>query len=179
MHTWIKSKRKHLIFWTIFLLYLFSANPLYSQYFLKDGKPLSSGEALPAINPNITVRLDERLALVRSNGQDFYELKGFAYLNSAPLRENKIYVVLHSMTQTLVFPTSLAADGAMIRSYSAYKPGMDHAEFLFTLARDIIQPGTYQVGVLIEDQENTSRSYSPTGSLLKTTPNTVTFVPGL
>ena len=110
-----------------------------------------------------------------SQEKELYELKGFAFEETAPLRENRITLILKSKTQTLAFPTSSVPQANMIQSYRGYMKGMDQAEFSTLLAKNVLKPGTYQVGLLLEEKKGTHRSYIVTGSTIQKTPNYIHY----
>ncbi len=182
MKQWIIGKQKHFAVLAVLLVYLFAANPFYTHFFLKNGKPVSSNVPLPAPantrTPNTVViyKLAD-MQPVRIDGQDLYQIRGFAFRASSPEEENKISIVLSSQNQNLVFSTSTVPHPNMIQSYSSYTKGMDHDEFSMLLSDAVLKPGTYQVGILLEETGGSLRSYVRTGSVITKTPNTIKYIP--
>ncbi len=176
MVNWINRKKFHIIFWAALILFIFFANPLYNSYFLKDGKPYQPDLPLPASISGIMYQFGN-LGTIRLNGQDLYEIRGFAFNQSDPLMKNKISVVLRSSTQTLVFATHPITIPGMIRSYKDYKPGMDQAEFSLFFSQTVFNPGTYEIGLLLENQTGPGRTFTMTASTVKITPNTLLYNP--
>jgi hypothetical protein len=182
MKRWIIGKQKHFAILAVLLVYLFAANPIYTHFFLKNGKPVSSNVALPA--PSSTMVYNSRIVFkladmqpVRIDGQNLYQIRGFAFEASNPVKENKISIVLSTKNQNQVFPTSTVPHPNMIQSYSGYTKGMDHDEFSMLLSDAVLKPGTYQVGILLEEIGGSTRSYVRTGSVIKKTPNTIKYIP--
>jgi hypothetical protein len=182
MANWLRSRTFHLIFWGILAVFIFSARPVYIQFFLQNGKPYQPDLPLPSENGNIIYQLGN-LTPVRVAGQDLFELRGFAFVQSDPEMHNRISVVLRSASgapgasQTLMFDTRPVTVPGMIKTYKNYKPGMDPAEFSFFFSQAVLQPGVYTIGLLLEDQNGPGRALIMTGSSIKITPNTTTYVP--
>ena len=177
MWNWIKRKNKHFIFIGILLPYLLLAHPLYNKFFIKNGKPESAIFQLPETTPGIVYNLVE-LRPVVYEGESLYELKGFAFLATYPTQVNRITIILTTASQNLAFSTSAVPFPDMIESYPGYRPGMEQAEFSMALSNQVLKPGVYRIGVLLEDMEGFDRSYVLTGSSIKKTPNTISFIPG-
>lgn len=175
MWDWIKKNHKHFIFLGVLSAYLLLANSIDTRFFIKNGKPVSTNIQLPAITSGIIYNIVE-LRPVMYEGENLYELKGFAFLTSNPTQVNKITIVLNTPTQNIAFSTNTVQFPDMIESYSGFKPGMEQAEFSMLLSDHILKPGSYQIGVLLEDLEGSDRSYVLTKSSIKKTPNTISFI---
>jgi hypothetical protein len=174
MKNWITRNQKHLIIWAILIVYLFAANPIYIHFFLKNGKPVSENIALPPAAKTVVFKLAD-MQPVRIDGQDLYQIRGFAFQNYDPSLANTITIVLSSKTQNIAFSTSSVDHPNMIESYPGYTQSMDHDEFSMLLADRVLEPGTYQVGILLEQTGGTTRSYVATGSTIIKTPNTIQY----
>jgi len=178
MKRWFSGIQKHIIIWGVLLVYLFSANQLYVQYILKNGKPFSTAIDLPAQTNGVTYRLSDFVQPLRYEGQDLVELKGYAFNAANPTAENKITIILSSADQKLAFQTRPDPFPNMIESYPNYTKGMDHAEFSLLLSKNALKPGTYKIGILLEDSRGASRAYVLTGSSIRKTPNIISYIPG-
>lgn len=176
MKSWIKGSQKHFVFWSVFLLYAFSAVPLYNHFLLKNGKPAGNEQAFSP-SGDVTFKLGD-LRPVVLDGQDFYELKGFAFNKKQPTAPNSISIILNGQGQNLIFHTNAAPYPDMIASSKGYTKAMDHAEFRWLLAKNVLKPGKYQIGILLEAKDGSKRSYVPTGAVLNRTPNTLKYTPG-
>ena len=175
MKKWIIANQKHLIVWAVLLIYVVSANQLYVNLVLKQGKPVGKNEPLPTqVNP-IVYQLSDTLQPVRRNGENLYELSGYAFFQDDPLEKNQIKIMLYSPNLKLTFPTQPAQYPDMIQSYSGYKPGMDSAQFNLLLSKNTLKPGTYQVYILLDGNNGADQAYvMTTGTILKT-PNKITY----
>jgi hypothetical protein len=175
---WIKTKKFHFLFWAVLLVYAFFATPVYNQFILNSGKPDAKAQLpLPAESKDVVFKLDI-LTQVGTDPQNLYGANGFAFKASDPTAQNKISVVLTSDAETLIFPTTVAPDFRMIRSYAKYKSGMDPAEFRFLISKNVLKPGIYHTGILLEAKNGSERSYVTTGGTIKMTPNTFKYTPG-
>jgi len=175
MKRWIIANQKHLIVWTVLLIYVASANQLYVNFFLKNGKPVSKNEPLPTEVRPIVYQLSDTLQPVRRNGESLYELTGYAFFQDNPLEQTQIKIVLYSPTLKLTFPTQASPYPDMIRSYSGFKPGMEDAQFDLLLSKNVVKPGTYQICILLESGNGEDQVYVMTGGTILKTPNTLTY----
>jgi len=175
MKKWIVANQKHLIVWAVLLIYIASANQLYVDLVLREGKPVSKNEPLPTETRPIVYQLSDTLQPVRRNGENLYELDGYAFFQDNPLEQTQIKIVLYSPTLKLTFPTQAAKYPDMIQSYSGYKPGMDPTQFSLLLSKNALKPGTYQVFILLDGNNGEDQAYvMTTGTILKT-PNKITY----
>jgi hypothetical protein len=55
---------------------------------------------------------------------------------------------------------------------------MDHAEFSLLISKNAVKPGTYQIGILLEKMDRSSRSFVNTSSTIQKTPNIIRYIPG-
>jgi hypothetical protein len=175
MKNWVKGKYKHFIAWAVLLVYVLAANPVYVHWILKDGKPLGRQAVLPAVSKDIIFHLAELIQPLRIQRQDLYDLKGYAFFRSSPEQENTITVVLSSATENIIFPTHTVARPNMIESYPGYTRRMDHAEFSLLLSQNALSPGTYRIGILLQNKNGSGQSYVLTNGTIKKTPNTLTY----
>ena len=175
MKRWIITNQKHLIVWAVLLIYLASANQLYINLVLKEGKPISKNDPLPSELRPIVYQLSDTLQPVRRNGENLFELNGYAFFQDNPLEPTQIKILLFSPTLKLTFPTQAAQYPDMIQSYSGYKPGMDNAQFNLLLSKNTLKPGTYQVCILLESLAGEDQVYVMTGGTILKTPNTITY----
>jgi hypothetical protein len=175
MKRWIIANQKHLIVWAVLLIYLASANQLYVNLVLKEGKPVSKNDPLPSEVRPIVYQLSDTLQPVRRNGDNLFELSGYAFFQDRPLDQTQIKIVLFSPDLKLTFPTQTAQYPDMIQSYSGYQPGMDHAQFSWLLSKNTLKPGTYQVCILLESLTGGDLVYVMTGGTILKTPNKITY----
>ena len=175
MKKWLLSNEKHLFVWAVLLIYLASANQLYVNLVLKEGKPVSKNDPLPSELRPIVYQLSDTLQPVRRNGENLYELSGYAFFQDNPLEQTQIKIMLYSATLKLTFPTQAAPYPDMIQSFSGYQPGMDHAQFDLLFSKNTLKPGSYQVCILLDGNGGEDQVYVMTvGTILKT-PNTITY----
>jgi hypothetical protein len=175
MRNWFKRNYKPYIACAVLIVYVFAANPLYVRFFLKDGKPLGMQAILPVNSKDVIYHLGDQIQSLRVNGQDLYELKGYAFFKSNSVQENKITVMLSSATENIAFATRLVALPNMIESYPGYTKDMDHAEFSLLLSQNALSPGTYHIGIVLQNKNGPGQAYVLTGGTIKKTPNTLTY----
>ena len=174
MAQFIKKHYKHLIYWGVLGIYLAVATPIYTHFFIHYGKPEGVAKDLPTASDAITYNMVE-LRPVIYQGESLYELKGFAFMTASPIQVNKITIVLIGNGKSIAFSTNSVPYPDMIESYPKFQPGMETAEFSMLISKDVLSPGIYQIGVLLEDQEGPDRAYTLTTSTIKQTPNTISF----
>ena len=175
MKNWVKGNYKHFIACAILIVYVFAANPLYIRFVLKDGKPLGSQVALPTPSKDVVFQLDNLIQPLRINRQDLYDLRGYAFFQANHEQQNNITIILSSKTGNIAFPTHTVAFPNMIESYPGYNKRMDHAEFSLLLSQNALSPGTYRIGILLQNKNGPGQSYVLTGGSIKKTPNTLTY----
>lgn len=175
MLKWLARQRKHILLWAALVAYSFSANALYVNLVLRDGKPAGRNLALPAVSPSVVYKFSDVLQPVRVHGADLFELRGYAFDKSAPAANNKISVVLVSEKGNLVYPTRGVQYPNMIESYPGYKDAMASAEFSLLLSPNTLPPGTYRLGVLLDGG---AQAYALTNCMLQVTANTIKYIPG-
>jgi hypothetical protein len=171
----IVANQKHLIVWAVLLIYLASANQLYVNFFLRQGKPVSKNDPLPSEVRPIVYQLSDTLQSVRRNGENLFELSGYAFFQDNPLEPTQIKILLFSPTLKLTFPTQAAQYPDMIQSYSGYKPGMDRTQFSLLLSKNTLKPGTYQICILLQSLTGGDQVYVMTSGTILKTPNTITY----
>jgi hypothetical protein len=174
MSKWFIGKQKHLLIWAVLIVYLFSANSLVVNLFQKNGKPADTSPDLPAPSNDLTVRLGD-MQPVRVDGEDLYEIRGYAFVTADPTQANQISVVLSAPGRSLAFLTRPVQHANMIESAPNFKKGMEQAEFSLLLAKNALRPGTYQVGLLLEEKDGVQRIYAVTPYTIQKTPNTLRF----
>lgn len=174
MNKWFIGKQKHLILWAVLIVYLFSANSLVVNLFQKNGKPVDTSPDLPAPSNDLTVRLGD-MQPVRVDGEDLYEIRGYAFITANPTQPNQISVILSAPGRSLAFLTRPVQHANMIASAPGFKKGMEQAEFSLLLAKNALPPGVYQVGLLLEARDGVQRIFAVTPDTLQKTPNTLRF----
>jgi hypothetical protein len=172
----INGKSKHLFTAVLLLIYLLSANPLYVQFILRNGKPERVNAALPAAGPrqDFIYRL-AHLRLVNYEREALYELRGFAFLRADPQRHNRVSVVLVSEDGNRVYPPVPLAVASMLKSFDYQRPVDEQAEFRVLIAKQTLPPGNYQIGLLLEEEGGTRQDFLLTGSTIEKTPNKVLY----
>lgn len=78
MYKFIKKNKYHLLIWLIMLGYFGSASNLFTQFVLKNGKPIQFEEQLPKPSEEIKLTIDG-LTLYIVEGQTVYALSGWAF----------------------------------------------------------------------------------------------------
>lgn len=168
---------KHLLILVLLGIYLAAANSVYIQFILKNGKPIRVEGALPAESSEVTYKLAEMRA-VRVDGEDVYELKGFAFDSTTPAADYTITVVLVSGEKQYAFKTRAPEFPSLIRSSKLYQQGMDDAEFRALISRRVLDSGVYRIGILLEEKNGEGRLFTYTGGTVRKTANTLRFKAG-
>lgn len=179
MKNWIKGAGKHFIIGGLLIIYLLSANSLFVAFFLRNGKPVQEKTALPPETDQIYFHIDS-LSPVRYDGEDLYELRGYAFTKTAAEPADfTIKIVLHSPTQDLVFNREPVARPDVTQALqSTYKKNLDKSGFRMFISKDVLKIENYQIGILLEGKQGSSRYYIKTGQYIERTPNTLRFIVG-
>lgn len=152
---------RHAVFLALLAVYLLSANTIYARFVITHGKPAETNIDLPEASEAAIVKVGY-MRPKRVENQDVYELAGFAFLRSNPGIRNRIRVVLQSEDGTnLIFATEPPTAPAMVDS-SEYKDfGVEHSEFRAIISKYAIPPGSYTVGVLLDQPQVDSATEQP------------------
>jgi len=169
---------RHILIVALLGLYLVTANNLYTQFILKHGKPAQVEFNLPAESGEMTYKLAE-MRPVRVDGEDVYQLKGFAFNPASKTTDYRITVVLISEETRLAFKTQPVDFPSIIRSSKLFEPGMDDAEFRALISKRVLDSGTYRIGILLEEKYGEGKIFTMTEGTLFKTANTVRFKAGL
>lgn len=173
----LNGYQRHILIVALLGLYLATANQIYIQFFLDNGRPAPVQPALPAESGEVRYKLGEMRA-VRIDGEDVYELKGFAYNADAPLHDYNITILLVSDDEQIAFPTTTPEFPGLIRSSKGYKDGMDEAEFRALISKQVLDAGVYRIGILLEEKYGKERLFTITEGSLNKTANTMRFKAG-
>lgn len=172
-HVRFKAVRKHVLFLAVAAAYLLSANQLYARIFIHHGRPETANISLPSAGQAAILKVSD-MRLTREDGQDVYELRGFAFLSRNPGLEHQIRVVLQAQDGTnLIFATQPATAPAMVRSSGYRDLGVEHSEFRALISKYAVPEGSYQIGILLEPASGagTAATYTLTGATVRRTPN--------
>lgn len=178
MRSLINGKQKHFLIWALLLVYILSSNQLYTDLFVRNGKPVSQVVSLPASakEGDVIYKL-ANFVPVRYEGQDLFELRGYIFPQANPKLATKITVILISQNQRMAFSTDTVPTNSMIKSFAGYSQGMEKTQFRMLLSKHALNVGVYQIGILLEDMSGSRRWFVPTGATIQKTPNSVRYVP--
>lgn len=160
------------------LVYLIFAPSLYIRFVLKDGKPLSVEGGIPVTSDGIKLTIDGLSPYV-FDGQDLYMLSGWAFSvqekNISPGMYERT-IVLVSDSKTYHFPTETIQRPGVQEFYKDLGMNLIDSGFRALIAKDVLQPGEYRIGIIFRDPSTELSSYSdkPRRIVLRT-PNQLTL----
>jgi hypothetical protein len=173
----IKGKVLHLIIFGLLVIYVLSANTIYTTFFLKHGKPIPGKIELPPQTQSIQfafLPIEE----IRYDGQDYFSLHGYALHDTLKPGDYLIKIVLHSTTEDLVFPVDGTAVFYLLHKRPDYNESMNLAEFKMIFSKNVLKVDNYQIGILVEEKQGSRRYYQLTGNYIERTPNNLRFLTG-
>lgn len=172
-----KSKKLwlHLFVWLMLFLYLLSANTIYTSVFLKNGKPVARQMPLPQETQEISYDFSPG-EQVRYDGQDLYHIHGYALHSAIAPKDYHIKIVLQSPVENIVFDTDVSPFQTLLKTRPDFvKDSMYLAEYDTYFSKNVLKPGNYEVGILIEDPAGRLLAYQPAGVFVERTPNQIRF----
>lgn len=175
MH-WLWKHKVHFLIWAVLLVYLLTANRIYVDFFLKNGKPFQEPVALPAETGEVHASIDApRTAIVE--GESLFVLSGWVFIPGDPESGRyKKTVVFHSVREDLVFQAETLMRSDLTDIYSQYQVNLDEAGFQILFSKDILKPGNYRIGILLEDKQGTIRAYRLVDKYIEREANLIRFI---
>jgi hypothetical protein len=169
----LKKNWLHLAIWSLMFIYLLAAPGVYTRNVLSNGKPIEFSQALPATTDQIRASVD-RLDPMASNGQDIYNLWGWAfYLGDADQAAYDRLIVLQSDDRTYYFPTESFKRPDLQLAFPDVSMDIRETGFSAYISNDVLHPGKYQVGILFEPRKGGDNYYNLSNKILVSTPNTL------
>jgi len=154
------------------LIYAAAAPPFYTRYVLTDGKPVSFDKEVPQqMTERISYAVD-RIDPVVFRGQNLYELWGWSFLQGEP--DQSIYerlIVLQSDSQIYFFAGTNKARPDVQAEYADLQLNLSNSGFAAFIAKEVIERGTYRIGILFRNRNNSSVYYLVTHKSIIRTAN--------
>lgn len=177
MLTQIQKNWIHVLVWMGMLIYVALAPKMYTRFFLKDGKPVPFDHALPQPSKQISYSLD-RLDPAIFHGQNLYDLWGWSFIKKQSDQSvYERYIVLQSDNHTYFFPAAKTARPEVSRLYSDLQLG-PNIGFSAYISEDVIERGTYRIGLLFMNRADGDIDYTLTNKRLVKTANMLQlFIP--
>jgi arylsulfatase A-like enzyme len=101
---------------------------------------------LPPATNNITVGIDQLIVVEK----DFVKIQGWAFIKGKNSLKSRIYVLLKSKNETIVFDTFLRARSDVAVHFS--NENLEDSGFITIIQKELLKKGEYQVGIYIEKQ---------------------------
>ena len=157
-----KNKWFHILIWVMMLIYISFAPSLYTYFFLKNGKPIDLSEGRPGDSDEIHFAVDA-LFFQPVDGQDMYNMQGWAFStldkSISPDKYERI-VVLTSEDNIYFFPSQPAGRPDVQQGFVDMEMDLIYSGFNAIIAKDVIFPGVYRIGIIFRDPVNGSAHYS-------------------
>ena len=134
-----------------------------------DGKPVEFSQELPAITKQIKYSVDG-MDLKTSNGQALYFLRGWSFISEDPNQSTyERLIVLQSDTKTYFFPSERYNRPGVQETYKALNMDLLNSGFHTYISPDVIEPGTYHIGILFINQSSNALYYKVTNKMITRT----------
>lgn len=173
MSSFLLKKRSHILIWAIMLTYLAFAPVLYTRFILLNGKPVQVNGELPAEIEQNKYSIDGLDPIVYE-GQDLYKLWGWAFLSADPSKTPDMYVreiVLISGSRHYYFPTTSVPRQGVQDTFNNLNMNLINSGFSTLIAKDVIWPGEYSVGIVFRYQPCDCAYYVATNRVVIRTAN--------
>jgi hypothetical protein len=161
----------HILVWSAMLIYVAAAPPFYARYILKDGRPVLFDEKLPQVTEQISYGVD-RFDPVVLHGQNLYNLWGWSFMRGEP--DQAAYerlIVLQSDSRTYFFSSANNARPDVQALFADLHLDLINTGFSAYISKDMVELGTYQIGILVKDRANDTIYYVVTNKSIIRTPN--------
>jgi hypothetical protein len=164
----LKENRLHILIWALMLAYVIAAPDLYARFVLKNGKPVQESVELPVPTDQILFSAD-RLDPV-PGGQGLFNLWGWAFAREEPDQSHyERFIVLQSSTNTYFFPTQSFEYPQVQAAFPDLAINVMNSGFSTYISKDLIQPGSYQVGILFRHRTSSAIYYRISNKLIART----------
>jgi hypothetical protein len=140
------------------------------------GKPVQFDQELPETTGQISFSAD-RLDPIVSDGQDLFNLWGWAFLQGEPDQSQyERLVVLRSDTNTYFFPTQSFEYTGVQEIFPDLTINVLNSGFSTFISKDVVQLGSYQIGTIFRHRSSNAIYYMVTNKLIVCTGNQLQLV---
>jgi hypothetical protein len=153
------------------LIYMAAAPHFHERYILKVGKPVLFDDKLPQVTDQIAYGVD-RFDPVVVHGQNLYNLWGWSFMRGEP--DQAAYerlIVLQSESRIYFFSSVNNARPDVQALFKNLNLDLINTGFSAYISKDMVEPGTYQIGILVKDRANDTIYYVVTNKSIIRTPN--------
>lgn len=167
----------HIVVWVLMFFYFVFAPDVLTLVYYQNGKPLQTDGYVPAESGQINFLIEDLAPYVK-NGEELYELVGWAFMVTEEGISSELFVpeiALVSDERTYFFSARTASRKPDLPSkFSDMDINFDTLGVSVLIAADTIKPGKYRVGVIFRNTSDGSAFYrdKPVYYLVKT-PNTL------
>ena len=173
---WFQKNLIHIFVWAAMLIYVAVATPFHTRYILKDGKAVIFDEELPQTTEQISYAVD-RIDAIVLRGQNLYNLSGWAFMRGEPDQAAyERFIVLQSESRVYFFSSVNNARPDVQAEFTDLHLDLINTGFSAYISKDVIEPGTYHIGILVKHQGNGKIHYTVTEKRIIRTPNKLHLV---
>ena len=173
---WFQKNWIHIFVWAAMLIYMAAAPHFHERYILKAGKPVLFDDKLPQVTDQIYYGVD-RFDPVVVHGQNLYNLWGWSFMRGEP--DQAAYerlIVLQSENRVYFFSSVNNARPDVQTLFNDLRLDLINTGFSAYISKDVIEPGTYHIGILVKHQGNGKIYYTVTEKRIIRTPNKLHLV---
>jgi hypothetical protein len=174
MATFYKKNWIHVLIWGTMFLYLLAAPRLYTQFFLKQGKPLRVEESIPPEEERIELSVDDLDETIVEK-EEVYRLWGWAFSTADPKKSPDQYereIVLTSDNKMYIFPTDTVERQGVQDTFQDLSMDLLSSGYSTLIAKDVLPIGEYRVGIIFRDPSTRQEYYYDKPKvILKRSPN--------
>jgi hypothetical protein len=173
------SQTRHILLWSMAILYLLVSPPLYYHAFVREGKPVEVWKQQPKEAGKIRYNVENcrfwaNNTISYTEGET-YALWGWAFLNKGPSTRQADFdrfVVIYDDTNSYVFPMQNRRRPGVQKVFSELGlKDLTSSGFSSVISRNALGVGKYGIGLLFKHKQDGSMYYVQTNKILVRSPN--------
>jgi hypothetical protein len=153
MFLFLRKNCIHIFIWTMMILYIAFAPHVYTYFFVKDGKPVRTEDALPPDSGHIIFNVED-ISLITQEGQELYKIWGWAFSTFDKTMSPDMYereIALTSNSKTHYFPVFNVKRPGVNELYKNLGMNLAGSGFYVLIAKDVLELGEYRLGIVFRD----------------------------
>lgn len=160
--TLIKKYIFHFIALFILIVYLLSADLLFTQFFMVNGESRIVTTDLPAASKDIRYSIDH-IYDDKIEWKDMITITGWGFIDNQSTENCSIFLVFSGNNSRYIFKTSPTKRPDITNYFNhTFEPklNLDNSGFRASICKFLIENGDYKIGILIDNQ--TAQKYITT-----------------
>lgn len=165
--------RYQIIVWILVLVYFSIAPSWHARFLLHEGNPMQYDFQSDMVNPNIIYSVDH-LDTAVVNDERLFKLWGWSFVSDNAEKSGvERIIMLQSESRIYFFPITNYERPDLNQAFPDIQFDISNCGFFTYIAKNAIQPGTYQIGIIYQEQNSDETFYIMTNKVLIRTPNNI------